>query len=368
MKSEFISIIIPTFNAGPSFSALLERIMAQNISASLELVIIDSGSTDGTVEVARKAGARVLSIPQRRFNHGRARNQAINAGCGDYVALTVQDALPADSNWLATLVAALDDTEVAASYGRQIAPSCAGPLAQARSLLWQRANAEPRIQSVASPTTFWGLPPAERLQLAAFDDVTACLRRSVWEKIPLPELSYGEDQAWAVQALLQGYRIAYVPAACVEHAHERTMAYELRRAFVNGRLRTQILAWPSLALSQRVAFALWREACRPQLVRKYGNLCDPTHILERLYVELGYCNLQPVLPFVQVYRQILDFSWGLVETARELFPGTDLPERLWSQCAHFATVAVIGEVLGNAAPAHHAPLWWALGYLLGRGV
>jgi len=300
-----ITIVIPTLNAGPGFQRLLERIVSQRVSAAIEIVVIDSGSTDGTPDVAHRAGAQVLAIPQRQFNHGRARNQAISIARGDYVVLTVQDALPADANWLAALVTALEDTTIAASYGLQVAPSDAAPLAQVRSLLWQRVHAEPQTQSVASPTAFWSLSPQERLRLAVFDDVTACLRRSVWERIPLPEMSFGEDLAWAVSVLLAGYRLAYVPDARVEHAHERPMTYELRRAFVNGRLRGRVLAWPPFALSQRTAFALWREARQPQLLRKYGDLRDPALILERLDGELYHCNAHPAQPFLQIYRQVL---------------------------------------------------------------
>ncbi len=221
-----ISVVIPTLNAGSRFVQLLEALHRQTWSIN-ELVVIDSGSTDGTPERAKQAGARVLRVSRRHFNHGRTRNQAIAATHGALIVLIVQDAVPTDSDWTLKLCGPLvNDTSLAASYGLQRAPDDAPPLIRLRSLMWERACPPARVQELTSPDAFWDLSPQERLQSARFDNVTACLRRSAWESLPLPEVNYAEDLIWSTQALLRGWRIAWVPQAQVWHYHDRPLDYE----------------------------------------------------------------------------------------------------------------------------------------------
>lgn len=365
----WVSVVIPTFNAGPQFVRLLEALGAQTL-APAELVVIDSGSRDGTPERAQEAGARVLTIPPRTFNHGRARNQAIAATRGELVVLTVQDALPTGPTWLEQLCAPLlQDASLAASYGLQLAPEDAPPLARARSLMWERTCPPASFQEGAPPEVFWALPPAERLARARFDDVTACLRRAAWEALPLPEVAYAEDVAWSVQALMRGWRIAWVPQARVWHYHHRSMDYEFRRAFADGFFRARVLRWPSQVKHGREALALWREARRPQLAARYATLRAPAEIRHTLWEkELKVIADYPDVLFVRLYREMVNFSWGLVDMGEALYGAGPLPEGLWPDAAAFATVSIMGTELGLAAAQQRGPFWWALRRYLGRGV
>lgn len=364
-----ISVVIPTFNAGPHFIQLLAALHRQTLPAG-ELVVIDSGSTDGTPERAQQAGARVLRISKRHFNHGRTRNQAILATHGALVVLTVQDALPVDSDWLSRLCTPLlEDTTLAGSYGLQRAPEEAPPLARLRSLMWEQTCPPARVQQLDMPETFWALSPQERLRYVQFDNVTACLRRSAWESLPLPETNYAEDLIWGTQALLRGWRIAWIPQAQVWHYHQRSMDYEFRRAFVDGIMRARILRWPAQEMSMREALALWREARHPQLAARYPDLRDPTLILETLWEK----EVKPVSTyrdslFVRIYREIIDFIWGLVDLGARVYSSKALPEGLWPEVAAFGTVVVIGMQLGLAAAKQQGPFWWALRRYLGRGI
>lgn len=364
-----ISVVIPTFNAGPHFIQLLEALRRQTLPAN-ELVVIDSGSTDGTPEQAQQAGARVLRISKRRFNHGRTRNQAIAATHGALIVLTVQDALPVDSDWLSRLCTPLlEDTTLAGSYGLQRAPEDAPPLSRIRSLMREHGCPPARIQELTKPNAFWALSPQERLQIARFDNVTACLRHSAWESLPLPQTNYAEDLIWGTQALLRGWRIAWVPQAQVWHYHYRPMDYEFRRAFADGLVRARVLRWPAPRLSVREALALWREARHPQLAARYPDLRDPALILETLWEK----EVKPVSTysdsfFVRTYREIIDFSWGLVDLAAKVYPGKALPEGLWPEAAAFGTVAIIGLHLGLAAAQQRGPFWWVLRRYLNRGI
>ena len=375
MTQPLVSVVIPTLNAGAGFTMLLESIRSQQFTGGIEIVVIDSGSKDGTLDMAREADAITLTVSPGGFNHGRARNQAIAKARGEFIILTVQDALPADDFWIDKLLAPLrEDSGLAGSYGLQQAPLDASLLSRARSSVWFKANHLPLVKSVASDETFWQLPPAQRLALVSFDDVSSCIRRSVWEKYPLPELSYGEDIAWAMRVLLEGYGITYLPDARVWHAHERGAWYELRRSCVDGYMRHRLLRWPVFSLSPREAMALLYEAARPQLIRKYGSLVDSRRISEILAAELQSEEVCERFNFVRVYNEILAFTWNLMEEVPALIAGPMLPDGLWEDLYHFATAAVIGGKLGvvtaarQSGPAFLDRVFWRALKLLLDGV
>lgn len=364
-----LAVVIPTYNAGPQFAQLLESLSSQTVRPR-ELVVIDSGSTDGTADRARRAGARVLTLPKWRFNHGRTRNQAIAVTRSDLIVLTVQDALPADPAWLATLCAPLwEDASIAASYGLQLAPASADPLSRVRSLLWQHSGQVAGVRCVTPPEAFWRLTPEERLRTARFDNVAACLRRRAWEQLPLQPLQYGEDLGWGVQAILRGWKLAYVPAAPVWHYHNRPVDYEFRRAFLDGLIRARLLRWPAPSMTPREALALCREARHPQLAARHARLHYPAEIYKHVYEsELKQCDTYPDSVFVKLYRKSVEFTWALAATGQELYPDAALPEGLWPRAAAFATAVVIGLDLGLAAAQGQGLFWAALRRLIARGV
>src|SRR5215218_124601 len=104
MNRTRVSIVIPTRNAGSSIEDLLLALARQEGDFDRDLVAIDSGSTDGTLERLHRAGATVLSVASGTFNHGGTRNLALARATGEFAVLLVQDALPLTSGWLSALV------------------------------------------------------------------------------------------------------------------------------------------------------------------------------------------------------------------------------------------------------------------------
>ncbi|HEX6724380.1 MAG TPA: glycosyltransferase, partial [Gaiella sp.] len=95
-----ISVVIPVKDGGADLARCLAGIAAQGIEEEVEIVVVDSGSTDGGPERARAAGAVVHEIPAEEFGHGRTRNLGVELARGDTVVFTSQDAVADDSGWL----------------------------------------------------------------------------------------------------------------------------------------------------------------------------------------------------------------------------------------------------------------------------
>jgi rhamnosyltransferase len=216
--------------------------------------VIDSGSTDGTVELARRYGASVHRIAEEEFEHGETRNLGVSLSRGKYVAFIVQDAVPLDEQWLVAMVENLDRDElVAGVYGRQVPRPESGPLTRVLVNGWPTASLERREQYVENRVLYHALPPAERRYLATFDNVSSCVRRSVWEEIPFEQTSFGEDLRWGKRVVEAGHKIVYEPRSAVFHSHERGATYDLRRHYVQGRVLLDLF---DLTTTPNVAFLL----------------------------------------------------------------------------------------------------------------
>jgi rhamnosyltransferase len=240
-SSPKVSVVIPTLNAGPSFGDLLERLLDQETPFGYEVLVIDSGSTDGTAELAWRHGVAVHEIACGEFGHGATRNLGVSLSRGEYVAFIVQDAMPLDGRWLASMVGNLDADElVAGVYGRQVPRPESGPLVHALVNGWPTASLERRVQYVEAPAVYRGLAPSERRSLATFDNVSSCVRRSVWESIPFEQAGFGEDIRWARSVLEAGYKLVYEPHSAVLHSHERGALYDLRRNYVDGEVLLKV--------------------------------------------------------------------------------------------------------------------------------
>ena len=231
-----VSVVIPTLNGGARFREVLSRVKAQACSFPVEVVCVDSGSTDGTPAFARERGARVISIPRERFNHGDTRNLGIREAAGELVALLVQDALPADEHWLEHLARALLSVEDAAgSYARQVPREGCDPVLRERLLNWAAGRPERTVQRLPPGVRFEELDPREKLALCAFDNVSSMVRRSAWERHPFPPESFGEDVAWGARVVPAGYALVYEPAAAVIHSHDNSVWYEFKRIYADHR-------------------------------------------------------------------------------------------------------------------------------------
>jgi rhamnosyltransferase len=228
-----VTLLVPTWNAGLEFPEILDGMRAQRLDRSFEILIIDSGSNDGTVERVRRQPVRLIEIPHAEFNHGLTRNLGIREARGEIVVLATQDARPADDQWMQRLIDCFADARVAGAYSRQLPRPDANPFIRDRLESWMAASLSPRLQTVGTAAEFAALPPLEKLARTAFDNVSSSVRRQVALRIPFRERLFGEDLDWAHRVLLAGYTIVYEPRSCVIHSHNNSMWYELKRVYLD---------------------------------------------------------------------------------------------------------------------------------------
>ena len=250
-----VSVVIPVKDGGDDLRRCLDGIRRQELDAEVEIVVVDSGSTDGSVEAARDRGARVHEIPPQEFNHGATRNLGADLARGDVLVFVSQDAEPLGLRWLASLVSPLArDEGLAGVYGRQLAREDAVP--PERYFLGFLYGAERRVQSVR--------PPLEvSMETTLFSNANSAIRRSAWERYRFADdIIMSEDQEWSRRVLLDGWRIAYEPRAAVRHSHPYTIASAFRRFFDSGvsAERAYLGSEPSGRVLRRTAIRyLWGE-------------------------------------------------------------------------------------------------------------
>lgn len=228
------SVALLTFNGGQYLKDLLDALFAQQTSFPFEVIAIDSGSTDGTLEMLRRYPVELHEIPNSEFNHGETRNLGARLAKGDFVAYITQSATPVDNHWLQYLVDAFGiDERVGAVYGRHVPrPGCDPITYRDITEFFKMMGPEDR------PTVRETFSAEGRAEYAAnegivgfYSDANSCLRKSVWEKVPYQPLTYAEDQAFGRDILAAGYMKVYEPRAAVYHSHSYPPVKYFRRQF-----------------------------------------------------------------------------------------------------------------------------------------
>jgi glycosyltransferase involved in cell wall biosynthesis len=222
-----ISIIIPVKNAGLQLRQLMSKIRSQRKVADVEIIVVDSGSRDSSAAIAGEFGATVLQIEPHEFNHGGTRNLGARAAKGDFLVFTVQDAMPASDYWLYNMVCPfLEYSQLAALSARQIVR----PEADLYSL-WA-ADAMSRLLSFDGDVIYRHSPDClskgvahldnrTKRRLTFFDDVSSCIRASIFREMQFSPLMNAEDIDYGARLFTEGREIGYLAKCGVYHWHER---------------------------------------------------------------------------------------------------------------------------------------------------
>jgi rhamnosyltransferase len=228
------SIVIPTRNGGAVFGETLRAVLNMQSGHAFEVLVIDTASTDGTADLARRYGTdpginargvpvQVIDITRAEFGHGRTRNRGARMARGEIVVFLSQDATPIGADWLDHLLAPLARPEVAAAFCRQVARPGV-------------SLTERFILETAYPETSSLRTGRDAQQFGAgyilFSNAASAIKRAELLQHPFNEgLLMCEDQDWAIRSLQRGRSIAYVAEAAVAHSHHYTLRGILARNF-----------------------------------------------------------------------------------------------------------------------------------------
>lgn len=202
----FISVIIRCYNEEQHIGRLLSGIMKQTIR-NIEIIIVDSGSTDATVSVASRYPVKILSIKPDEFSFGRALNIGCRAATGEFIVIASAHVYPIYQDWLEQLLAPFAESNVALTYGKQ--RGCE-----------TTQYSEHQIFAAWFPDE----SNSTHQQSHPFcNNANAAIRRDLWQQYCYNEDLTGlEDLDWAKRVMQAGYQIVYVPEAEIIHVHQET--------------------------------------------------------------------------------------------------------------------------------------------------
>lgn len=312
-----ISVVIPVKNGGKAFAETLGKIRSQKKVGEVEIVVLDSESTDGSVALAESFGCRVVRIPQKEFNHGATRHVGADAARGEYLVFTVQDAVPASSYWLYAMVSPFFSVP---DLGAVSSMQFVRPEADLFSL-WtsHEANA---IIGTDGDTVYGLLPsfdftnwelldPMTKRRLSYVDDVSSCIPRRVYREVPLRATINAEDIDLGIRLLEKGKKLGFLASTGVFHWHDRGADYVLKRHYISMKTNLHTLK-NSLPRFFEMEDIDWRTfvACVADLIDLVAAaLPEPEEVDPR--------QLNAALAFVSVFRRHFDALPEEMEAALE---------------------------------------------------
>jgi rhamnosyltransferase len=201
MKKNSVSVVIRTKNEADWIASCIDAIRNQNYECS-EIIVVDNNSSDGTRQIAKEMGATILDY-QEHYLPGSAINRGLDEVTSEFAVILSAHCIPADSNWLGSLIMPLlENNNIAASYGRQIPTKFSDNISK-RDLL----------------TTF-GIEDKIQKKDYFFHNANSCIRISVWKEENFSEVATNvEDRIWAKDILSKGFYIYYSSDASVYHYH-----------------------------------------------------------------------------------------------------------------------------------------------------
>jgi rhamnosyltransferase len=225
-----VSIVILVKNAEAYLLSLMKAIGEQKCDFSFEVLAIDSGSSDHSLQVMSQYPVRVISIPPESFNHGETRNLGIRSACPEsqYIVLLSQDALPANENWLQNLILPfLQDDQVAGVFSRHIPrPSASASVVRQLTELTQSGGQQRLVKQMPASRQEY---EANKFYYIWFSNTSSAIRRSVWQEIPFLHTSFAEDAIWADAVLQKGYKVVFEPESIIIHSHDYNLLEQFRQ-------------------------------------------------------------------------------------------------------------------------------------------
>lgn len=227
-----VSIVIPTKNGGELFEEVLDMIDKQVTEYTYEVICVDSGSTDKTLDYIKKHKCILKKIAKEDFGHGKTRNLGASLGTGEFIVFITQDAKPASTEWLQNFIDAMKiDPDIAGGFGIHY------PYDDCN--IFDKRDITALFKGYGEDNTIYQIEDRYRYEteegyrhlLAFYSDNNSCMRRIFWEKYPYDDVNFAEDQIWAKKIIELGLKKLYCPFAPVYHSHNYPLNTYLRRYY-----------------------------------------------------------------------------------------------------------------------------------------
>jgi glycosyltransferase involved in cell wall biosynthesis len=229
-----VSVVIPTYNAGSELRPLVRKLLAQKGLKSTEVVIVDSGSTDGTAELSTHLGCQLVRIAQSEFSHSYSRNVGADAATGELLVFMVQDAYPIGDYWLFGLARCLFRPQP--KQAQLAAVSCA-EYPRADSQLFYDSLMKAHYDFIGCSDkdrvgSYRSDDPVSLRTQGQLSDIACAIRKDLFIKYQFIG-QYAEDVTLGIRLIKDGYLVGMLSSIRVIHSHDRAADYYLRRAFVD---------------------------------------------------------------------------------------------------------------------------------------
>ncbi len=294
------SLVIRAYNEAEHIGRLLEGINHQTVK-DVEIILVDSGSSDATASIAARYGAKVVYIPPAEFTFGRSLNLGIAAATRDLIVIASAHVYPIYPDWLERLLEPFADPEIALTYGKQRGAGTAHFSEQQIFARWYPDESTPR-------------------QSHPFcNNANAAIRRAVWQEQPYDETLTGlEDLAWAKEVHAAGYGVAYVAEAEIIHVHDETLPS------VYNRYRREAMAFKQIY--PEAHFNLY-DFVRMDLANILSDLWHAARqrVFWRSAASIFWFRTMQFWGTYRGYRQSAELTWHLRQTfyyphGREVLP------------------------------------------------
>lgn len=277
-----ISIVVRCYNEEQHIGRLLSGIMEQTVR-DVEIIVVDSGSTDATLSIASRYPVKVLAIRPEEFSFGRSLNTGCREASGEFIIIASAHVYPVYKDWLANLLEPFADPQVALAYGKQRG-------SQRTQYSEQRVFAQ------------WFPEQSNRHQKHPFcNNANASIRRASWEQLSYNEELTGlEDLDWANRAIALGYHIAYVAEAEVVHVHDETPQQTYNRyrreaiAFKGIFPQERFHFWDFVRLWMANVFGDYRHALRDGMLGRELLRIPRFRLMQFWGTYRGYAQHEPV--------------------------------------------------------------------------
>lgn len=212
------TICILTYNGEDFLESLLDSVYSQKSKYSFEVLVIDSGSKDLTLDICKNyKDLRLHQIDNTDFGHGKTRNLAISLSNSEFVVFLTQDAVPASDRWLESMIEPFKlIPEISCVFGKQIArPDCVVNVKREVTLVFRSFGDDGSISLQRKNELVARLGIANNF----LSDVNSAVRKENAVEVPFRDIDYAEDQALGRDHLDAGWIKAYAPLGSVYHSH-----------------------------------------------------------------------------------------------------------------------------------------------------